>query len=524
MKFVHYFTILAMTFSLGVSCSNKKKGVPLFLALLAGNQTGESAGAGSSAPEGSQIQELEDGTVVTTLPTENSEGTSSIPPAQVSSSTQDSVGTGTFNFQTTQTIPINIQINDENGPVEGAIVTIYDPSDSENPDILFQQATDSNGTASGSIQVPATTESVTAEVNLGNTIISTPIETQIVNSETGSTDSLLAVDRTFNVSGSHNPTEHFVDSDGDGVPDAYDDYPEDATRATMTRFPRSGVNTLAFEDLFPNAGDADLNDYVVFFNTEEDLNAQGKIVKIRGSFEHVARGAGYSHELYLKLDVPTAAKMTKTSILRRSGSTIHEDSGEISLSTQQLLDGIRILERSNLAMESMQNCYKTQEANPARGDLVNFEISFDEPIARASIGNSPYDVFMRIYGGSNGKVHLAGRYFNENGSDKYLDPNGFPFAIMVPGRWNWPIERRDIRNPDQTGYGDFIEWMESGGTKKRTWYLNITNNSNVFLFPEGSPFAGYLGNAMTGYWISLVIALMMAGFAFGFILIKRKSS
>lgn len=76
-----------------------------------------------------------------------------------------------------------------------------------------------------------------ANINLGNEIVSTNIVTTAVNPTTGSTQDVLSIDRDLVVSGTHNPTSFFTDSDGDGIADASDDYPDDATRATMTRFP-----------------------------------------------------------------------------------------------------------------------------------------------------------------------------------------------------------------------------------------------------------------------------------------------
>jgi len=54
-----------------------------------------------------------------------------------------------------------------------------------------------------------------------------------------------------------------TDSDGDGIQDADDDFPNDPARAFINFFPAAGYGSLAFEDLWPGKGDYDFNDLVV---------------------------------------------------------------------------------------------------------------------------------------------------------------------------------------------------------------------------------------------------------------------
>ncbi len=55
-----------------------------------------------------------------------------------------------------------------------------------------------------------------------------------------------------------------VDTDGDGIANTLDMYPNDATRAFDNYYPSKTVfGTLAFEDLWPGKGDYDMNDLVV---------------------------------------------------------------------------------------------------------------------------------------------------------------------------------------------------------------------------------------------------------------------
>ncbi|WCL47532.1 LruC domain-containing protein [Leptospira sp. GIMC2001] len=515
--------IILVALSLGVSCSNKKEGFPLFLALLgAGGSPTSEAAPGVEVPEGATVETVDDTTVVIHIPTteeETSTEDSTPPSTAVNTDNQDQLGENEFNYQTVTTIPIEIQVNDDDGPVEGAVVTIVDPTDNENPDILFQQVTDETGTASGSITVPTDVETVQANINLGDVIVSTTIPTTGTNPETGAQQDVVQIDRDVTVGGSHNPPAHFTDSDGDGIADANDDYPDDPSRSTLTRFPRSGVNTIAFEDLYPTAGDADLNDYVLFFNTEEDQNAQGKIVGIRGSFEHVARGAGYRHTLNLKLNVPTGATLSTVHFKNRNNKSIQENSDNVVLSASDLANGIPLLEESSKTISTPNN--NAAHANNLKfGDVVHFEITFDQPVTRAQLGSAPYDLYAYVVN-TNKNIHLPGRYYDNSGKDVFMDSKGFPWAIIVPGKWKWPLESKDIRKADQTGYADFNVWAESKGSLKRTWYTNVTDPSKVFPLPNESNLAGFLAKAAQDNWLVIALGLLITGLSTGYFLTRK---
>jgi LruC domain-containing protein len=530
-KLLSFLIIIGMAFS----CSNKKKDIPLFLALLGGGNsdgasvtTASGTNTGVNAPEGSIIEQIDDTTVVIHFPTPSnddsteSEESTTAPSTTVTTSNNDQVGDTEFNYQTSTTIPVNINVSDDNGPVAGAIVTIVDVTDPENPNILFQQVTDTSGTASGSVVVSTTTETIQANINLGDSVVSTTVPTTVTNPETGQVLKVITVEREIVVSGSHNPAEQFTDSDGDGIADAYDDYPDDPTRATLTRFPNKGVNTLAFEDLFPGAGDADLNDYVAFFSIEEDLNAQGKVVTIRGFYEHAARGAGYRHTLNMKLNVPTGATLSKITSKNRNNKTIQENEGTQTLSSSDLANGFEILGSSAQTI-STPNVNAAHANNLKFGDSVNFEITFDQPVSKQTIGSAPYDVFLYVIN-TKKNIHLPGKYFNAEGKDIFMDSNGFPWAIIVPGKWKWQLEGQDIRKPAQTGYADFNTWAESKGALKKNWYTNVTNPSKVFPLPEESSLSGYLARVAQNNWLILALGLLSVGLLTGYFLTRKNQA
>ncbi|RZK79035.1 MAG: DUF4114 domain-containing protein [Pedobacter sp.] len=87
--------------------------------------------------------------------------------------------------------------------------------------------------------------------------------------------------------------ESYVDGDGDGIPDAIDEYPTDPLRAYTRYYPSEFVwGTTAFEDNWPNEGDYDLNDLVVSYRYKFAMNSFNQLVDIIGEYKPLAAATG----------------------------------------------------------------------------------------------------------------------------------------------------------------------------------------------------------------------------------------
>ncbi len=255
-----------------------------------------------------------------------------------------------------------------------------------------------------------------------------------------------------------------VDTDGDGVSDAEDAFPTDPTRTSTIKTPTDSFTTVAYEDLYPRQGDADFNDYVVRVWNEEDLDSLGKVKRIRGTYEHVAKGAGYNHILYIR--TPEQSKGTYT--LKR-----YTNSGQLESSVQQTFtNDIEVLPNSSTTI-SASNTAKAQTF--VKGKKAEIEIIFDEAVDRKLLGTAPFDLFIKVINTGH-EIHFLGKYKNTDGTDKYLDPNGFPWAISIPGIWKHPYERTDVRN----SYIHFKPWYESKGLSFTDWFQTPDAN---YVFP-----------------------------------------
>ncbi|UOG47876.1 LruC domain-containing protein [Leptospira noguchii] len=440
----------------------------------------------------------------------NNGSSTNTPPAQEITgviTVNDQIGSIPFTYNTVQTIPLNLVITDKQSkPVSGATVIV---SDNEGH-ILFQGISNNVGKVSGTITVETALGQITLEITAGGESISNVINLINVvgiNREIKYEILLPAVATA--------PT----DTDKDGVPDTLDTYPQDPTRSSLIRIPAEGVSTVAYEDLYPSAGDADLNDYVLHIHNEEDLNAAGDVIRLRGTYQHVARGAGYKHTFFLKLPVAVGATFSRK-VVRDDGKVV-TDLTTKTVSSSDLNQGIQIHEESNKTTSN-------PNVNPGGvykpGYIATIEIVFNSPVKKTVLGSYPYDIFIKVI--NTGKeIHFPGLYKNANGTDKYLDSNNFPWAILVPGAWKYPYEGLDIRKDTQSGYKEFNLWVASNGTSYKDWYKHVTNQTKVFPVPdEDSGLMGFLLRSIKKNAILIAILLIGAGAAVAYILKRRTLS
>ncbi len=504
--------ILQVTFILAIAlvgCDQKKK---KFIPIQ--SLTQETAPAGTATSSGS-------GLTTVSIPATGS-GTSSLTEVQPGATvTVNPNGNTPFTYETNTTIPVNTTVTDNQGnPVYPATVTITNPTENN---VLLQQVTNQNGTVTGTVTVPCTTSHVNVTVTTGGSTsqpVSIPLQVPVTNNGTTTTQPISSIGNvTLPITNPSSNGSQIADRDGDGIDDAHDSYPDDPTKATKIRFPATGVNTIAFEDLYPNAGDADLNDYVVQFYNEEDLNAQGQIVEVRGAYQHVARGAGYRHKLNLLL--PNTVNISfESTITDAAGVLQNTGLSKFTPSVAQLDAGIAILGNSGNTISS-QNVELNQTYAP--GHVSKIKILFNTPVARSIIGAAPYKIYLQVI--DTGKnIFFPGKYFDTAGKDLFMDSNGFPWAIMVPGVWAWPLERKDIRNVDVTGYPRFNSWATSKGVNDKDWYTTVATGK-VFVLPsEPSNLLAYLKGSEFGFGPLIAITLAAFGILGGLMIRKKISS
>ncbi|MCS7204950.1 MAG: LruC domain-containing protein [Leptospiraceae bacterium] len=449
-------------------------------------------------------------------------------PLEGNANVNNTYGNGNFNFNTSITIPININISDPSGPVEGALVNVVDPSRSDT--ILYQGVSNEDGNVVGEVTIPSNTEEIVINIYIGN-YQADPITIDVQN-ENNQFLQEIVVEVSFNQN-VENLIASVTDSDGDGVMDSHDAYPEDPSRSARIVVPNTGVSIVAFEDLYPVPGDADSNDIVLAVVNEEDLNAEGKVVRIRGKYIFLANHAGYDLSVFINLPGSGNFKAKVSKILvdnelnlqqkeERNNVDIHLSNfqrvpifikhagyfnnknynrrGEAFYSHHEM--GNIILNSNEYPAGYLRNqgisagVINSLGGKPVTRTHFMSEVEFilDQPIAKTDLPSAPYDLFIYVHNTGH-TVHFPGFYFDNNGRDRYIYHNPgharhkFPWVFVVPEPWNWPNNANYIGQ----SYPKFTQWYQNDGRIYEDWYRRDRDQNRIFpYFNLPSPIAGFL--------------------------------
>lgn len=268
------------------------------------------------------------------------------------------------------------------------------------------------------------------------------------------------------------------DTDGDGVPDDQDDYPNDPDRCTNDYYPNAtDYTTLAFEDLWYSYGDYDFNDLVVKTNYKIVKNAQNEIVELYGKYQIAAAGASMNNGFGVEFDFPSSivSQVTGTQI----------DGTAVTLKASGIEDG-PVNKAVMIVYDAVNDYLGTSMVNTIPGgnsmeiDTIEVYMSFTSP--QATIGTAPFNPFMFISQVRGKEIHLIDHaptelvdasYFGEgeDNSDPtveryYVSDTYLPWVIEIPVSFKWPIENADILS----AYLKFQQWAESSGTDFTDWY------------------------------------------------------
>lgn len=263
------------------------------------------------------------------------------------------------------------------------------------------------------------------------------------------------------------------DTDGDGISDLLDEYPDDKTKAFNNYYPSASVekrSTLMFEDSWPTKGDYDLNDVVISYRYKIVTNAKNEVVQVNGDYLLKATGGGFANGF--AVEFPTKSSQ----IGNVTGGTL--EAGH---------ENAVIVVFQNMRQE-MEN-WNTKDTEPV-SNPIPYQISFDNTsgLSLREFGLGAYNPFIinNTTGFGRGyEVHLPGKkptilankaLFGTKdddtkiSSDKYyLTVNQLPWAINISdGNFNYTKEEVSIFK----AYLKFPAWAQSGGALFTDWYIN----------------------------------------------------
>jgi LruC domain-containing protein len=293
------------------------------------------------------------------------------------------------------------------------------------------------------------------------------------------------------------------DTDGDGIKDSADEFPNDPAKAFSRYYPGSSTwGTLAYEDLWPALGDYDLNDVVVRYKSREILNAARSVTALELDLRLDARGGGLSNGFAISLPGILASNIASV-VLTKEGVAVTDTvqlagvTGEQNGVVFEIFSNATDLMPADNSGACAVTGYRNTGQNCPVQAFVNYKLSVAFTTALATFPSAPYDAFIFNSNGSATakglEVHLPGKQPTSRADRSlfgtqddrsvlgttatYKSANGLPWALDIPAEWAYPYEFMDVVNV----YPNIVPWAVSGGVSNKNWYeLSADNVSKTF--------------------------------------------
>ncbi|MBU2466756.1 MAG: LruC domain-containing protein, partial [Bacteroidetes bacterium] len=329
-----------------------------------------------------------------------------------------------------------------------------------------------------------------------NNLSNTPLNQLFVN---GATLVGLGEEQNFLAATNCNPegigSVVVNDSDGDGVPDDLDEYPNDEERAFRSFYPNENdFTTIAFEDLWPGLGDFDFNDVVVIMQYEMVTNADNELVDLNGKFRLMAAGASLNNGFAVAIDInPANVSSVTGGTIAGSAVTLSPkgfESGHTDQTVWIVLDAINDIYQNSGFINTMPGIPYVET------DTIVMSMTLSTP--QANYGSAPFNPFIFIDQERGKEIHLLDHAPTSLASDEffgiwedasvpasgsyYKTASNLPWAIEIPVSFDYPFEKVDIL---QT-HLKFADWATSGGDLFPDWFLDLPgyrNEGNIYQKP-----------------------------------------
>lgn len=169
------------------------------------------------------------------------------------------------------------------------------------------------------------------------------------------------------------------DTDGDGIIDGDDDFPDDPLRATRNTY----TGSLAYEDLWPAEGDYDFNDLVMDYEIDHILNASNLLVDIetdwtiRGVFASFSNGFGIQFDNLSSSDVSSVSG----TMLNNNLITLNSNGTEANQSKVSIIFYDNVFDVVESSGSSFPHTYPVS--------TMNNVINFSNPVSQTVSGFPP---------------------------------------------------------------------------------------------------------------------------------------
>jgi len=276
-----------------------------------------------------------------------------------------------------------------------------------------------------------------------------------------------------------------ADSDGDGVPDYEDAFPNDPARAYITFYPGKDTwGTIAFEDNWPAVGDYDMNDLVVSYQYKLISDAKNNTVEFFASYAPIASGATFNNGFGVQFPFsPSQVNIVKGQSLKQGYTKQNANGTEANQKNAVIIpfDNVRNLINNfdgNLFVNTLP--YRDRVS----GDTSVVYLQFTSPVSANTFPLTQINPFAISNMRRGYEIHLPNyaptdlantKLFgtDNDASDPangiyYVTKDNHPWALDFAGKWLYPIETKPLSGT----YLHFLDWAGSGGAAYNDWYFN----------------------------------------------------
>ncbi|MEL6194277.1 MAG: LruC domain-containing protein [Bacteroidota bacterium] len=257
----------------------------------------------------------------------------------------------------------------------------------------------------------------------------------------------------------------------------------------VTYTPGEGsYGTLAFEDLWPNSGDYDMNDLVVDYNIAEYRASNNKVGKIKCEFVLQAMGAGLKNGFGFQLELNSSKIKSVTGYSHSENYiTVNANGTEAGQTKATII----VFDNGDAIMPSPGTFVNTVPTEAyIQPDTIIVEIELENNEVANNVGYPPYNPFL-IKGMNRGlEVHLPNKAptdladmsilgtedddSNPGSGRYYKTSTHLPWAINLPSSFDYPMEKEAVN----VAHEKFSTWAQSGGDLFNDWFLDLSGYRN----------------------------------------------
>lgn len=219
--------------------------------------------------------------------------------------------------------------------------------------------------------------------------------------------------------------------------------------------------TLIFEDMYPQLGDYDFNDFVARYN-------------LRILYKY-SRGKYYAHKMCISVQIRAVGGIYKYEpyirLTKVKADNIIIETTEKNVKSIKGPNGEAIISYKSPTPPSGYKYYNTEKNEMTKPDkFKEIWITFKNPIEYEDVMDKNYNIDMYIAKENHKQeIHLKGYEPVYDQHQDYADKNNFVWGIRTWGIFDHAIEGKNFLK----AYPQFKGWVTSGGKEYKRWWEEV---------------------------------------------------